>query len=97
MPARTAPAGQKYKVDGKTFIWTTEDGAEIRIPMRVKLGVIRKMSGRDLDAAAMFDIIEAIAPGQGDVLDDTDVNDFSACFQAWQTEYQALSGATPGE
>lgn len=96
MPTKTA-ADKQYKVDGKTFTWTTDDGDSVTIPMRIKLKVIRAMSDRDLDAAAMFEMIEKIAPGQGDVLDEMDVNDFTRCFQVWQREYNALNGATPGE
>lgn len=97
MPTKNATNGTQYKVDGKTFTWTTDEGATITIPMRLKLGVIRNMAGRELDAAAMFDIIDTIAPGQAEVLDDQDVNDFTAMFRTWQQEYTALQGATPGE
>jgi hypothetical protein len=98
MPEKKTAAGHKYKVSGKTFTWSTEDGAEVVIPMRVKLGVIRKIAGRELDPAAMFDILAAIAPGQEEVLDEMDiVTDFQPMFETWQNEYNALAGATLGE
>lgn len=97
MPAKTTATGKPYVITGKTFTWTTDDGATIDIPLRLKLGVIRKLSGRELDAEVMFEIIDTIAPGQEQVLDDQDVNDFTAMFTTWQKEYNALTGATPGE
>lgn len=98
MPEKTAENGSTYKIDGKTFVWTTDEGDEVTIPLRIKLKVIRKMAGRDLnDLDVMFDIIEAIAPGQADKLDEQDALDFQAMFEAWNDEYKALSGATLGE
>jgi hypothetical protein len=94
MPEKTTKDAKRYKVSGKTFTWTTEDGATVSIPLRIKLGVIRKMADQDMDAAVMIEIVDTVAPGQGDVLDDMDVNDFTACFSAWQFEYSSLSGAT---
>lgn len=97
MPAKKTETGRQYRVDGKSFIWTTEDGPEVAIPLRVKLKVIRQMAGKDLDAVAMFEMLEALIPDQSDVLDEMDVNDFQSMFAAWQREYNALTGATPGE
>jgi hypothetical protein len=98
MPEKNAKNGKRYKVTGKTFTWTTEDGETVEIPMRVKLKTIRAMANRDLDAGAMFEIIDTIAPGQGEVMDEMDiVTDFQPMFTAWQEEYQALSGASLGE
>ena len=94
------PAPQKdprYRIDGKAFIWTTEDGDEVRIPLRIKLKVLRSLAGDDLDINAMLKMIDAIVPDQGDVIDEMDVNDFQAMFSTWQKEYTALSGATLGE
>jgi len=90
--------GKRYKINGRTFTWTTEDGDEVEIPMRVKLKVIRQMAGREMDAEAMFDMLETLIPEQAPVLDEMDiVTDFQPMFMAWQEEYNALSGATPGE
>lgn len=97
MPEKKTQNGEPYKIDGKTFTWTTDDGVDVSIPLRVKLKVIRSMAERDLDADAMFEILDAIAPGQGELIDDMDVNDFQAMFTTWQREYQALSGASLGE
>lgn len=99
MPSKKAKTGQQYAIDGKTFVWTSpEADVEIRIPMRLKLKTIRAMSGRNLDdLETMFDLLDAVAPGQGEALDELDVNEFQAMFDAWQTEYNALSGATLGE
>src|SRR3954468_21035461 len=88
----------RYSIDGKVFSWTTEDGEVVVIPMRIKLKVIRKLAGQDLDNAdTMFDVLEQVIPHQATVLDEMDLNDFVAMFAAWQTEYQALSGASLGE
>lgn len=91
------PKKDRYTIDGKTFVWTTEDGDTVEIPMRIKLKVIRGMADRDLNADAMFDILEALIPGQAEILDEMDLNDFQAMFNAWQKEYEALSGASLGE
>lgn len=103
MASKKAEAGRKYEVDGKRFTWhpLDEDGKPtldpVVIPLRLKLGAIRKLAGRDLDAAAMFDLLEAVIPDQADALDEMDLNDFQAMFTTWQQEYAALNGATPGE
>lgn len=97
MPEKKTKADKPYRIDGKKFVWTTDEGDTVTIPLRIKLKLIRSMAGRDLDAASMFDMLEALIPGQADTLDEMDVNDFQAMFKAWQTEYNALTGATLGE
>lgn len=104
MPAKTTKTEQPYSIDGKVFSWLPLDDndkrgnlPEVKIPMRIKLKVIRRLAGRDLDADAMFDILEALIPDQAEALDEMDLNDFQEMFAAWQAEYQALSGATLGE
>ena len=97
MPTKASTTGKQYAINGKTFTWTTDDGDTVTIPMRLKLGVLRRMAGEELDASTMFKIIDSIAPGQGDTLDEQDVNDFTNMFTTWQREYNALQGATPGE
>ena len=85
------------KVVGKVFTWTTEDDATITIPLRINMGVLRTMSDGNLDASAMLAMIDAIAPGQSEVIDATDTNDFVSCFTAWQDAYNNTTGATLGE
>jgi hypothetical protein len=98
MPEKTAKTGQKYTIDGKTFTWTTDEGAVIRIPMRIKLGLLRNMAGKDADdVGTMFEMIDGIAPGQADLMDNQDVNDFQAMFSTWQEEYNLLNLAALGE
>lgn len=98
MPEKKTKADKPYKIDGKTFTWTTDEGDAIEIPMRIKLKVLRSLSARDVDdVGTMFDMLEAIIPNQADKLDEQDVNDFIAMFRTWQAEYTALNGATPGE
>lgn len=98
MPSKTAKTGEPYKIDGKKFVWTTEDGDEVTIPLRIKLKVLRGMADMDPDnVATMFAIIEQVAPNQADVIDEMDVNDFVRCFTTWQREYTALNGASLGE
>lgn len=104
MPSKTTKADASYEVDGKMFIWHPIDDddvrgnlEEVRIPMRIKLKVIRDLAGKDLDAGRMFEVLERIIPDQAEALDEMDLNDFQQMFTVWQTEYEALQGATPGE
>lgn len=104
MTTKKTDAGREYDIDGKTFTWHPLDDDDqpgnleaVRIPLRLKLKVIRSMADRDLDAGAMFAILEALIPNQAEALDEMDVNDFQAMFEAWQGEYNALSGASLGE
>lgn len=99
MPTKKTKTGQQYRIDGKRFEWTPEEGGDpITIPLRMKLRILRGMAGKDLDdVGTMFDLLDAIAPGQGDALDDLDVNEFQRMFEAWQTEYTSLNGASLGE
>ena len=103
MPTKKNDAGRKYEVNGKKFIWHPLDDddrtgnlPDVEIPLRIKLRTIREASG-ELDAAAMFRLLEALIPNQADALDEMDVNDFQDMFVTWQKEYNALTGATPGE
>ena len=105
MPAPKKPQDHKVKfvlnprakVVGKVFTWTTEDDATITIPLRINMDVLETMSDGDLDASGMMAMILKIAPGQGDVIRTTDVNDFIECFTAWQDTYNNTTGATLGE
>lgn len=91
------PTKGNYTIDGKVFTWTTEDGEQVNIPLRIKLKVIRGLAGVELDADGMFEMLDKLIPDQADVLDEMDLNDFQAMFQAWQREYEQLSGARLGE
>lgn len=103
MPTKKTEAGVEYEIDGKKFVWHPEDdnGARgdstVTIPLRIKLKLIRSMADRDLDSGAMFDMLSALVPNQQDALDDMDVNDFQQMFATWQSEYNALTGASLGE
>lgn len=103
MPTKKTETSKQYRIDGRKFIWTVdvdegEDPVEITIPLRIKLGVIRSVGAdSDMDASTMFLMIEKLAPGQSDQLDEMDLNDFQTMFTTWQAEYEKLSGATLGE
>jgi hypothetical protein len=98
MPTKTTKDGQRYRVTAKDFTWTSDEGTEVTIPLRIKLKVIRQLADQDPDnVAVMFAILEQLIPHQGEALDEMDVNDFTAMFSAWQDEYTKLGGATPGE
>lgn len=88
----------RYRVVENTFVWTTDEGVSIRLPLKLKMKVIRALADKDLDnVSTMFDMIDAIAPGQNDALDDQDVNDFTAMFTQWQKVYNDRAGASLGE
>lgn len=98
--------GRVYEIDGRMFIWHPLDEndkpgnlPDVKIPLRIKLGLIRKIgSDGDMDASAMFDVLEALIPDQAETLDEMDIiTDFQVMFTTWQTEYNALTGATLGE
>lgn len=105
MPEKTTKkTAQPYRIDGKLFVWQPLDDndergnlPEITIPMRIKLKVIRKLVGQDMDVDVMFDILEAVIPNQAEALDEMDISDFETMFTTWQAEYKALSGASLGE
>lgn len=101
MPEKKTKNGQRYKVDGRTFTWTTDDAFDdpfqVTIPLRIKLRIIREMNDRELDADAMAEMLERIIPEQAEKFPDMDTNDFVSMFLAWQSEYEKLSGASLGE
>lgn len=94
----------RYTVDGKRFVWhglddSDERTIDVTLPLRLKMGLLRQVSalGVDLDAAGMWDVLEAIAPDQSSALDELDLNDFQAMFTEWQRVYADQNGATLGE
>lgn len=96
MPAEEKDA--RGKVEGKAYIWTTEDGDTVTIPLRIKLKVLRAVgTSRAFDATEMFAMLELLIPDQTEVLDEMDVNDFTEMFSAWQTAYNESTGAQLGE
>lgn len=97
MPEKTSKAGRSYSVDGKAVTWPTEDGSEVRIPLRLKLKVLRALADREMNASAMFAMLEQIIPEQADALDEMDLHEFEDMFGTWQAEYQLLTGASLGE
>lgn len=102
MPEKHTGSGRRYVVTGKLFTWfpLDDDDTEtepLSIPLRIKLGVILDLSGQDLDAVGMQQMIITLLPGVEDRLREMDVNDFQAMFTTWQSEYALLNGATLGE
>ena len=97
-----APAEPRYltdervEIDGKTFRFHAED-VTVEVPLRMKLGLLRSLSGRDLDAETMFEILSKVAPGQDEVLDDLDLLEFQDLFSLWQEAYNDKACATLGE
>lgn len=98
--------GRAYAVEDKHLVWTPEVWPgepalpEIRIPLRMKLGLAGALSKAESsgDVDTMSELIGRLAPGvTKDVLDEMDVADFGAMFEAWGHEFQLLQGATLGE
>lgn len=98
--------GRVYEIanKGRRFVWHAdvwEDEGEtpfdVTIPLRLKLAVVYEMADREMDAAAMRDLLAEVIPNQAEALGNMDMGDFQAMFTTWQSEYNALTGATPGE
>lgn len=105
MPKKKTDAGREYEVNGKKFVWHPLDDDDeagnleaIVIPLRLKLKIVYALADRNLnDAAAMRDLLEGVIPDQSEALGEMDLLDFQDMFSTWQTEYNALSGASLGE
>jgi hypothetical protein len=102
MPAKKAANGQRYTINGRTFTWhpDAEEGealADVVLPMRIKLKVIRELADMPLTADTMADILELVAPEHEETYAEMDLNDFQSMFNTWQAEYEKLSGASLGE
>lgn len=104
MPEKTTAAGRTYEVDGRKFCWFPLDDDDqpkadpIRVPLRMKLGVVFDIGAHeDMDVTHMRALIERLAPGQSEALEDMDLLDFQEMFTTWQAEYHLLSGASLGE
>lgn len=107
MPTKTTDNGRwTYHVDAKRFTWPatidTDDGDEatvdITLPLRIKARLIRQIAkDDDADIETIFKMIEAVAPQQVSTCEDMDMAELSTMFATWQTEYQALAGASMGE
>lgn len=104
MPEKTSKQGRKYDIDGRKVIWHPEDDdgvtgnlPDIRLPLRLKLGLVLDMGAQELDNSSMAAMLEALVPNQMDNLREMDVNDFQDMFVTWQDEYNTLTGASMGE
>lgn len=106
MVTKHTNSGRPYEVeDGKRIVWHAsvdpsegEEPFDIRIPLRMKVGVLRPLAGSDIDdISSVLIMLDALIPGQSDKLDEMDVNDLQEMFAAWQDEYTALNGASVGE
>lgn len=94
--------GQVYEVDGKKFTWhpdadEDEPLADVVLPLRMKLKLIREFADRPMDADARAELIEKVAPASAETLPEMDLQDFDLMYTTWQQEYENLSGATLGE
>lgn len=101
---KTTDAGRAYEVVGKRLVWhpldeNDEPGnlEDVVIPLRLKLKVLYQLSDREMTPAVMADLLESVIPEQREALGEMDINDFQAMFSTWQTEYNALNGASLGE
>jgi hypothetical protein len=88
----------RFKVDGRTFTWTTEDGDTIALPLRLNVKDVRELNDRPLDASGMYELLERVAPDQAPKFDEMDfLFDFQPMYEAWHDEYESAAGATVGE
>lgn len=107
MPTKKTETGREYEITGKRFVWHPLDDddetgnlPDITIPLRMKIGLIWQMDddGATLDLGGMRRILTAIvSESQVETLKEMDVHDFQEMFTTWQTEYNALNGASLGE
>jgi hypothetical protein len=97
MVTKHTPEGHPYEVTGKMFVWAGED-AIVHIPLRMKVKALRSLNAEADDTDAMLAILDRIAPGQQELIDELDVVlELTPMFKAWQAEYMALTGASLGE
>lgn len=102
MPEKSSTSGRRYEINGKRFSWFPLDDDDneteaFTIPLRIKMGVLLDLSGRDLDAVGMQEMLLALIPGSQDRIREMDANDFQDMFKTWQFEYNLLNGASLGE
>ncbi|MBA3782397.1 MAG: hypothetical protein H0X12_11175 [Nocardioides sp.] len=104
MVSKTSEHGRPYDIDGRVLIWHPEDdeGArgnvpDVRIPLRIKMKLVLSMGEKEIDNTVMAEMVRAIVPNQGDVINEMDVNDFQDMFTTWQSEYNTLTGGSLGE
>lgn len=104
MPEKTSKQGREYDIDGRKVLWHPEDDEgesgnlpDIRLPLRLKLGLVLDLAGKDLDNETMALMLERLIPDQMDALREMDVNDFQDMFVTWQEEYNTITGASTGE
>lgn len=105
MVSKTSKQGRPYDIDGRVLIWHPEDdeGAQgtmpdIRLPLRIKMGLVLKFADDEMNNKVMADMVRAIIPQAAHAdLDEMDVNDFQDMFTTWQSEYNTLTGGSLGE
>lgn len=106
MVTKHTKSGRPYEVeDGKRIVWHAsvdpsegEQPFDVRIPLRMKVGVLRPLAAADTDdISSILAMLDALIPGQGENVNEMDVNDLQEMFAAWQAEYTALNGASVGE
>lgn len=95
MTTKASEAPKNYSIEGRKFVWHGTDG-DVEIPLRLPLGVVRRVAGKDLDASVMFEILDALIP-DAEALDRMDLVEFQTMFLDWQAAYNEQTGAALGE
>lgn len=78
----------------KDFTYTAESGQSLTLPLRLKVGTLRKARKlEEVDFA--FTIIESIADEKSlEVIDEMDAAEMRVMFEQWQRAYNDRAGAS---
>lgn len=98
MQTYTSALGREYQIDDKHLIWKTtewddEPSIELRLPLRMKLSVLKEFqNASDRDPFALIGLFTSLWPKYADTISDLDPNELQELFQAFNERYMERNG-----
>ena len=86
---------EKPTTEPKVFVWETEDGETVTLPLRVPMGMYIEFMSVLMTEDNMLAALTKLAPAEVERFGQMDRNDFVGMFHAWQKRY--AGGASLGE
>jgi len=102
-PIPESESAPQFQVIDQVFVWHLEDQDDIRIPLRIKMKLLRELVRieKEEDASDMeqlFVLLDALGDHKSiEQIDEMFIEDATPLIEAYFDEFAAHNKATPGE